>query len=372
MQNRSAFTIIELLVVIAVISLLLSLIIPAVQMAREASRRTQCLNNLRQIGLALHNYHSQHQILPIASVWAPPGEPLGFGIAGVGVIDRVARGLAPSMEPDRMYGCWSIFLLPHLEQSGLYEKFDLNRPISDPANAEARKTEVPAYKCPTDTFNGEPYIRDLLVGGSDNVYARGNYAINGSPNRGCLMEYDPTCEDGYHADGTDLAVNNARVWGSGICGVNVAFRFRDVTSGLTHCVAIEEIRAGVHAVDPRGTWALGFVGASATARHGLFTGNEDDGGPNNNHPDSEDIVGCTELHNQLGANYLASENMPCWLPPTLDWELNAQATARSLHDAGVQLLMVDGSAHFVSDLVNSEVWDRMHRRDYTKPFDLPF
>lgn len=67
------------------------------------------------------------------------GEPLGFDIAGVGVVDRVAKGLASSMELDRMYGCWSIALLPHLEQSGLYEKFDLNLPISDPANAEVRR-----------------------------------------------------------------------------------------------------------------------------------------------------------------------------------------------------------------------------------------
>lgn len=370
-----AFTTVELVVVVAIIAVLIALTLPAVQYAREAARTTQCLNNMRQIGIALHNYHEQHNALPPAVIWSgPPGEPLGGGQLTVGLFDRVALGLAPDSEPSRVHANWVIMLLPSLEQSGLYNQFDVRRPVSDPANEQARMTELPVMKCPTDSFGGAGnlYVRNWLAGTKSNSYARGNYALNIGPDRGCIIDLSPNCDDGFAVDSIDLANANMRVWGTGVGGVNTSFSFADIEIGLANMVAVDEIRAGLHAVDPRGTWALGFPGASATARHGLFEGSEDANGPNNQHPDADDIVGCTALHNRFGSDEPTRLGMPCFVPPDPADEVNAQATARSMHTSGVHVLTAAGSAHFVSDNVNAEVWHRIHSRRDNGPVDAPF
>ncbi len=370
---RRGFSLIEVLVAVGIIGLLLALLLPAVQQSRAAARRTQCLNNLRQIGLALHNYHDQNKVLPPFAVWSgPPGEPLGGGRLPIGVIDRVARGLAPESEPDRTNANWLVMLLPFLDQGALYQNYNPLVPVSAAENAAVRMADVAVLKCPSDPYSqsGKYYQRDYGTGADMNRYARGNYGMNIGPDGGCVMVLQPTCTDGFTVDNPDLMNKDMTLIGTGVGGFNVSITLADVTVGQSNMVAVDELRSGVYLADSRGTWALGFIGASGAARHGLLSFPKNDGGgPNNQLASADDIVGCSATVTAMGAGAFNAQRMPCLVTSN---ETNGQATARSLHPGGVHVLMLDSSAHFVSDVVDLNVWYNMHKRDSNEAFDLPF
>jgi prepilin-type N-terminal cleavage/methylation domain-containing protein len=133
---RRAFTLVELLVVIAIIGILVALLLPAVQSAREAARRVQCLNNVTQLSLSLHNYEFHHEMLP----------------PGVTNPDGPIRN-----EPQGIHVSWIVKILPYFEQNALYRKFDQSLGAYDPANAEVRAVEIRALECSSD---GTPFIND--------------------------------------------------------------------------------------------------------------------------------------------------------------------------------------------------------------------
>lgn len=346
---RRAFTLIELLIVLGIIGLLVALVMPAIQYARESARRTQCTNNIRQIGVAMQNHHDTKKTLPAAVTWSPAGEPLGGGLLPIGVIDRVAR--TGDKSQDTIYGNWVISLLPFAEETNL--AFNPKRPISDISNQTVRQTKLPWMICPTDPYTDEPFIR-----GGD-PYARGNYALNVGPDGNCISGTMPDgepCVAGFTAVGTPLQTRNSQVWGSGIGGVNKSFRLGEITDGTSHTIAVVEVRAGLAKMDPRGVWALGQVGASLIARAGLH-GDSD-------HPNAggtDDFIGCTDLTIAVGPGTLGMERMPCNASGSA-MEANTQAGSRSSHVGGVNVLMCDGSVHFILDEIAPNVWHGMQTR----------
>ncbi len=342
------FTMIELLVVIAVIALLMGLLLPAVQQTRESARRIQCQNNLKQIGLALHNYHDVHLRLPPASIWIGQGEPHGGGLMPLGTFDRVAMGMAPGTESDRLYSSWVISILPYLDQTTLQNAFDPGSPVDADVNRTVRETVLSTMLCPSDAYNRVPYERALLNGPLGHTYARGNYAINVGNNRPCFL-FEPACTAGFHSGTNDLENTNATVWGNGVAGVNVSFRLADFPTGLSNLVAVDEIRAGIEPRDPRGTWAFGMPGANMTA--------VENPGPNSEFPDG--ITSCTILTLQYSSAELKRLGMPCAdsLIPA-----NFAASARSMHPGIVNVLRLDGSVDTQPNSVDLDVWWQVHSR----------
>lgn len=347
-RTHRGFTIVELLVVISIIGVLVALLLPAVQQVRESARRTQCQNNLKQIGFALHHYHDTHSVLPPAMIWKGRGEPLGGGRLPIGTIDRVALGISPGTEPDRLYANWVMLLLPQLEQSPLHDSFNFHIPVDEPSQGVSRTTNLSVMRCPTDGQNNVPYERALLAGASGHLYARGNYGLNVGVNRPCFT-FQRNCPSGFDADTNDLLNTNTKVWGSGVAGVNVSFGFERFSNGLSNMVAIDELRAGIDPIDPRGTWALGFVGASLTGGHA--------DGPNQVNVGLDAINACTILTLTYSEAELLRRRMPCSSGPI---PANFGATARSQHPRLVNVLRLDGSVESVADTVTKELWIRMH------------
>lgn len=370
LELQRGFTLLETLVVLGLVSILATLALVGIQQAREASRRMQCSSNLRQVGIALAAYHDLHNVLPPAVVWSPPGEPLGRGRLPIGVIDRVAR--YGEIESDTIYGNWVMMILPHLEQLGVYRRFNFSRPVSHPDNAMARAAEVAVLKCTSDSYNDvdNHFARGLAAGLTENLYARGNYALNCGPDGNCagMGTKDQPCINGFFVHGTDLLKNNDQVWGSGLGGVNKSFNYSDVIDGLSNTIVVDEIRAGLDPLDPRGVWALGQVGSSMIARHGTYAKS---GRPNPCDHSGEEFIGCDALTRKLNGSELSTECMAC-LTGYAGSEYNVEIGARSRHAGGINVLSADGASYFLLNGIDSRVWQALHTRNGVEPAEWPF
>jgi len=215
-RQPKAFTLIELLVVIAIIGVLVALLLPAVQAAREAARRTQCRNNLKQIGLAMHNYIDTFKTFP-------PGY-----IAGSSDIAVTTPGWG-----------WAAMILPQLEQTALFEKLNLDLPIEDPSNSVGIQTFLPSYVCPSD------------------ICPIGAFAVTSDPaNFVLVVQTTPCSYAGCVGNDSCDVDSNATPW-NGVLYRDSKTRIADITDGTTSTILVGE-RA----------WALTnglWVGAPNTA-----------------------------------------------------------------------------------------------------------
>lgn len=191
MQRRSAFTLVELLVVIAIVAVLVALLLPAVQAARESARRAQCVNHLKQIGIACHNYHEAIRSLPP-------------GYCAAGAYTDGATDTTPG------WG-WAAYLLSYIEQCPVFESMNFNLPIEHPANARAVQTRIVPYLCPSDIVGGGSYTVPDDAGKIVIIAAPASYAA-------CV--------------GSDESNVSAAI-GNGVFYRNSGTRFADILDGTT-------------------------------------------------------------------------------------------------------------------------------------------
>ncbi len=322
-RSSRAFTLIELLVVIAIIAALITLLLPAVQSAREAARRAACLNNLKQLGIALHNYHGAH---------------------GAVVSGRITSFAASSTSTPLDGGLntpWSALILGHIEQAALHSSFNFelgaegleNR--GSHANATVMGTRLEMFQCPSDTTNPFRFPDDYRGGALRPFeWARGNYAANWGNTIYVQI---------------DLRKDGAADHRRSPFSLRTSTRFADVRDGLSQTVFFAEILQG-EGTDLRGAIWTAYPGGSAYSSgvlpngqihiHGLGTAG-----------DALMDPGLCVNQPQLG--------LPCDGDDTSS-PSRSYAASRSRHPGGTNVLMGDGSARFVTETVDVETWLAIH------------
>lgn len=321
------FTLIELLVVISIIGILLALMIPAVNSARESARRLQCGNNIGQLAKACLTYNGTYQVFPPA-VEVLPSIDVSSGITTKDIREN-----------------WIMLILPHLDQKGLFDDIEMlfndinktnaNKDIAADLTAtlangreismkQCTATVLEVVLCPSDVSARNKFVP---ANGNGREYARGCYGINMGARFARVYPFNN---------------EGAKQWGythnRGVSGIHRSIGQSDVRDGASNTILLSELRAGMNSVDSRGVWAIGIPGASITACNAWWG---DDPGPNCLITASDDTWGCNS------DNCKPRLKMPCYTSSSG----GDQATTRSSHAGGVQTAFCDGAVHWISDSV---------------------
>jgi prepilin-type N-terminal cleavage/methylation domain-containing protein/prepilin-type processing-associated H-X9-DG protein len=306
-RKNNGFTLVELLVVISIIGILIALLLPAIQAAREAARRAQCANNLRQIGVALQSYASQYQTFP-------PGIKARTRFS----YDYYANGGSE----------WTYllhYLMPYCDLNTFYKmahgpKFDLQNPWYAPDQwAGMPSTAFSAFNCPDDTVAGE--LRDTSSGTNGLHIAKSNYL-------GIFSGVN---------DGT--AFNDNVLIRRAVFGYARGRSAKEIKDGMSNTMALAEYLKGVGESDERGAFWTNRAGCQT-----LFVTL----GPNSTAPDNLTYAFCPDG----GAVNDPGRNLPC-----IGGDDNANyASPRSHHPRGVNALFCDASVHFLPNEIDLTTW----------------
>jgi prepilin-type N-terminal cleavage/methylation domain-containing protein len=326
--RRSGFTLIELLVVIAIIAILIALLLPAVQQAREAARRTQCKNNLKQIGLALHSYHDMASQFPISIAWSAS---------------------------DDFRGSWSdkVFLLPFLDRAAMYDKTDMNvRPWDSGGwnggeNIAQHSPRLPVFNCPSQELE--------LFGGQSNF----TYAINhGTSHIGAVTGNQQLAVHGRHNGIASYVKGGGPGGWTGFPNSDQRVNTAKVTDGTSNTAAYSEfvIQDNKGTADPTAirsqvyTWASGNnvtqMRQNCLSQTGLSGRN--------------DMRGRSWAWSFMGVgaayNHTMMPNEKSCHGYEDDWGGSNLMAASSQHTGGVHTLMTDGAVRFVNSNVANTIW----------------
>lgn len=315
-STTRAFTLIELLVVIAIIGILVAVLLPAVQAAREAARRIQCQNNFKQLGLAVHNYHDVYRVFPSAGLHAPTNTVLD---------PRTGSQFS-----------WLVLILPQLEQGTLHDQIDFRLSVFQ-QNTNPQAVSIPTLLCPSDNARSKLFRETTLTAGK--AFAKGNYAAFVSP---------------FHVE------NQWRFPGALVA--NREQGLAHLTDGTSSTLMLGEVRTRGDERDQRGAWALPWAGASLLAfdLHDVedpinfaswgyvpdLRGLGANQPPNNKGPNTDMLYACPD---PVGAQL---EGMPCnqWVANTSREYLSA--APRSHHPGGVNVAFADGHVGFLPNQVD--------------------
>jgi prepilin-type N-terminal cleavage/methylation domain-containing protein/prepilin-type processing-associated H-X9-DG protein len=334
-ERRRGFTLIELLVVIAIIAVLIALLLPAVQSAREAARRAQCINNAKQVGLAIHNYESANNCVV-------PGNIAGEGQKMMPAAGSCSRNIFS----DCQNSPWFTLLLSQIEQGTLYNALNFTLGMEGPlvpfplgyfANSSIAITKVATFQCPSDR-NQLFQITPLYAGGvlSGPLLTKGNYAVSfGNTFWGQDQGSSPFPMK-------DPVTGLVPVFLKSAFG-HYNVRFADVTDGLSNTVFLAEVLQGDQ-FDVRGLlWSSIPGGGSFFSRM-----------PPNNPIDyyQTGLVG-DFLNQVIFCVSNPGQDLPC---TGGSGDKGAYAGARSRHPGGINALMGDGSVRFVKNSVNMPTW----------------